>query len=90
MSAVSSHVRRWMLLCLLVVVLAAAQVGLAHQRLQVAGQYNQLQRDVRQVDAEINRLNIELSMLTRPERLRTVAIQQLGMHPPSAMQVVKP
>jgi len=71
-------------------VLATAQVALAHQRLETAGQYNQLQRDVRQVEDEINRLNIELTMLTRPEQLRTVALEQLGMRPPTAMQVINP
>lgn len=90
MSAAQKLVRPWLMLCLALTVLATAQVGLAHQRLGMAGQYNQLQRDVRQAEDEINRLNIELTMLTRPENLRTVALKQLGMRPPTAMQVVNP
>jgi len=89
LSAVQKFVRPWLLSCLALVVLATAQVALAHQRLDTAGQVNRLQRDVRQIEDEINRLNIELTMLTRPEQLRTVALEQLGMRPPTAMQVIK-
>ncbi len=90
MSATHRSVRPWLLICLTVAVLAAAQVALAHQRLDTAAEYNRLQRDVRQTGDEINRMNIELAMLTRPERLRTVALEELGMRPPTAMQVVNP
>jgi len=90
MSATHRSVRPWLLVCLAVAVLAAAQVALAHQRLGTAAEYNRLQRVVRQTGAEINRMNIELAMLTRPERLRTVALEELGMRPPTAMQVVNP
>jgi len=83
-------VRPWLVLCLAVVLLATAQVAVAHQRLETAGEYNRLQRDVRQAGDEINRLNIELAMLTRPDRLRTVALKELGMRPPTAAQVVIP
>jgi len=90
MTAKSRSVRPWLLLCLAVALLATAKVAVAHQRLDTAVEYNQLQRDVRQMGDEINRMNIELAMLTRPERLRTVALEQLGMRPPTAMQVVNP
>jgi len=90
MSALSFSVRPWLLLCLAVVLLATAQVALAHQRLTVAADSNRLQREVRQAGDEINRLNIELAMLTRPERLRAVALDELGMRPPTAAQVVNP
>lgn len=90
MSAAPRLVRPWLLLCLVVVLLATAQVSLAHQRLSVAAEFNNLQRDVRQAGDEINRLNIELAMLTRPERLREVALDELGMRPPTAAQVVNP
>ena len=90
MSAGCRPVRPWLLLCLAVAVLATAQVALAHQRLETVGQYNKLQRDVRQAGDEINRLNIELAMLTRPDRLRSIALDELGMRPPTAAQVVNP
>lgn len=90
MSAAQRLVRPWLLLCLAAAVLATAQVAVAHQRLDTAAEYNRLQRDVRQISDEINRMNIELAMLTRPERLRTVALEELGMRPPTAKQVVNP
>lgn len=80
----------WFAIGIAVLVLAAAQLALANQRLQTASQYNRLQRDVRQAGDDISRLKIELSMLSRPERLRAVALDQLGMHPPTAAQVVHP
>jgi len=90
MSVARHAVRPWLLLSLAVVLLATAQVAVAHQRLETAGQYNRLQREVRQAGDEINRLNIELSMLTRPDHLRSVALEKLGMRPPTAAQVVNP
>lgn len=90
MIAANYAVRPWLLLCLAVVLLATAQVALAHQRLAVAADSNRLQHEVRQVGDEVNRLNIELAMLTRPERLRAVALDELGMRPPTAAQVVNP
>ncbi|HCS13922.1 MAG: cell division protein FtsL [Zetaproteobacteria bacterium CG06_land_8_20_14_3_00_59_53] len=90
MTAAPRLVRPWLLLCLAVVMLATAQVAVAHQRLTVAGEANLLQRAVQQAGDEVNRLNIELAMLTRPERLRELAINELGMRPPTAAQVVNP
>jgi len=82
------RVRPWFVLALLVSVLACIQVGVAHERLQVVAEQSLLQRDVRQVEDEISRMNIELATLMRPDRLRKVAVEKLGMRPPSAMQVV--
>jgi cell division protein FtsL len=90
MSGALHRMGPWLLMGLAVLALATAQVALANQRLQTAAQYNQLQRDVRQAGDEVSRLKIELAMLTRPERLRAVALGQLGMHPPTAAQVVNP
>lgn len=78
----------WALMGIAVLAMATAQVALANQRLQIAARYNQLQRDMRHAGDQISRLKIELAMLTRPERLRAVALDQLGMHPPTAAQVV--
>ncbi len=82
------RVRPWLLVMLLATVLATVQVGMAHQRLQIVAEHSVLQRDVRQLEDEISRMNIELATLTRPDRLRRVAVNELGMRPPAAMQVV--
>jgi len=90
MNAVSHPLRPWMLIGLGVVLLATAQVALAHRRLDTVGHINLLQHDIRQAGDDISRLQIELSMLTRPERLRHIALDKLGMRPPTAAQVVNP
>ncbi|MDQ6987677.1 MAG: cell division protein FtsL [Mariprofundaceae bacterium] len=88
MNTSTRRVRPWLLVVLVASVLAIMQVGIAHQRLQVVAQQSVLQRDVRQLEDEISRMNIELATLTRPDRLRRVAANELGMRPPAAMQVV--
>jgi len=84
------RIRPWLLLALLLVVLASAQVAVAHQRLETVARHNALQREATRLGDEISRMNIELAMLTRPERLRSVAVGQLGMQAPKPMQVVSP
>jgi len=84
-------VRVCLLLLLLVSgLLAAGQVGMAHRRLVLAGQQTAAQREVRQLHAEISRLTLELATISRPERLRRIAISKLGMRPPTPMQVIRP
>jgi len=88
MKAAPRRVRPLLVVALLVSVLACMQIGVAHERLQVVARQSVLQRDVRQLEDEISRMNIELATLTRPDRLRRVAVEKLGMRPPSALQVV--
>ncbi len=83
-------VRRWLMLLLLPGLLAAAQVGMAHKRLELARQHDAVHREVRSLHAEISRLTLELATLSRPERLRRLAIAELGMRPPTPMQVIRP
>jgi len=83
-------VRRWLVLLLLPGLLAAAQVGMAHKRLELARQHDAVQREVRSLHAEISRLTLELATLSRPERLRRLAVAELGMRPPTPMQVIRP
>jgi cell division protein FtsL len=72
-----------------IVVLAAAEVWLAHARYEVSRQ-TERGLDERQIlSADLNRLNLELASITRPDRLRSEA-KKLGMAPPSPMQVVRP
>jgi len=79
------------LACLLVSgLLAAAQIWMAHQRLELAGRHAVIQREARALHADINRLTLEFATLIRPERLRRLAVSELGMHSPSPMQVIHP
>jgi len=81
---------RWLGLLLVPGLLAAAQVGMTHQRLELARQHAAVQQEVRSVHAEISRLTLELATLSRPERLRRLAVSKLGMRPPTPMQVIRP
>jgi len=83
-------VRTWLALLLLPGLLAAAQVGLAHKRLELARQHTAVQNEARSLHAEISRLTLELATLSRPEKLRRVAVSELGMRPPTPMQVIRP
>jgi len=88
MKTAPRRMRPLLVIALLLSVLACMQIGVAHERLQVVAQQSVLQRDVGQIEDEISRMNIELATLTRPDRLRRVAVEKLGMRPPSALQVV--
>jgi len=70
--------------------MAAAQINLAHQRNGLSQQLSLTQNEAQSLRAELNRLNLEMASLTRPERLRALASSQLGMVPPSSGQVVRP
>jgi len=83
-------VHKWLMLLLLPGLLAAAQVGMAHKRLELARQHDTVQHEVRSLHAEISRLTLELATLSRPERLRRLAVAELGMRPPTPMQVIRP
>jgi len=80
----------WLGLLLVPGLLAAAQVGMAHQRLELARQHAAIQQEIRSAHAEISRLTLELATLSRPERLRRLAVSKLGMRPPTPMQVIRP
>jgi len=83
-------VRTWLALLLLPGLLAAAQVGLAHKRLELARQHTAVKNEARSLHAEISRLTLELATLSRPEKLRRVAVSDLGMRPPTPIQVIRP
>jgi len=80
----------WQLLLLVSGLLAAIQVGMAHNRLELARQHAVTQHEVRSLHAEISRLTLEFATLTRPGRLRRLAVSELGMHSPAPMQVIHP
>ncbi|RMD65743.1 MAG: cell division protein FtsL [Planctomycetota bacterium] len=79
----------WIVL-LLVGAMAALQVGLARQRLMVAGERAEAERQARALRAELGKLRLEWATLTRPERVRRLAVSKLGMRPPAPAQVVRP
>ena len=70
--------------------LAAAQLWVSHLRVDVAQQLVKLaqERDVLQQD--VQGLKLELASLMRPDTLRRLAREKMGMRPPAPMQVVKP
>ncbi len=84
-------IRMWLVLLLLSLgLLAAMQVEIAHKRLGLARQHTDVQREVQSLHTEIGRLTLEFATLIRPERLRRLAISELGMRPPTPMQVIHP
>ena len=70
--------------------LAISQVWLSHLRYEGAKDFQKLTAEKQQIAGETTRLNLEIANITRPERLRQVAIAKLGMQPPGPMQVVRP
>jgi len=75
---------------LLAGLMAALQVGLARQRLTLAGERADAERQARALRAELGKLRLEWATLTRPERVRRLAVSKLGMRPPLPAQVVRP
>ncbi len=84
--------RRWVfpVWVLTVCVLAAAQVWLPYQRGMVAQETTQLKKERILVQQDVQNLKLELASLMRPDTLRRLAHQKLGMHAPTAMQVLNP
>lgn len=72
-----------------IVVMASAQVGLAHQRYTLNQEAGELQKHYEHLQADVNKLSLELASMSRPERLRQLA-KSRGMGPPLPMQVVHP
>ncbi len=83
-------IRMWPLLLLLTCFLAAMQIGMTHKRLELARQHTAVQREVHSLHGEISQLALEFATLTRPERLRRLAVERLGMRAPTPMQVIYP
>lgn len=75
---------------LALVTLAGTQVWLSHLRYEQSVESNRVQKEKQALLEEQQRLRLELSNLTRPERLRKIAQNELGMRPPAPMQVIRP
>jgi len=86
----SGRMRWWAAMLALAGVMAAMQVGLARERLALAGKKAAALREARQLRADLGKLRLEWATLTRPERVRRLAVSKLGMRPPLPGQVVRP
>jgi len=78
------------LLITVICVLAASQVWLSHVRVGAAQTLTELKQDRLRVQQNVQNLKLELVSLMRPDTLRRLAREKLGMHAPTSMQVVKP
>jgi len=78
------------LLVLVVCTLAAGQVWLSHLRVDVAQKVSQLKHERNAIKQDVQNLKLELASLVRPDTLRRLAREKMGMHAPTPMQVVKP
>ncbi len=73
-----------------VCVLAASQLWLSHLRVDVAQQLEKLTQERDALQQDVQGLKLELASLMRPDTLRRLAREKMGMRPPTPMQVVKP
>ncbi len=74
----------------LIALSAACQVALSHERYELTKEMTSVQHEKKDLMAAMNRLSLELASLARPERIRKLAKSQLGMAPPTPMQVIQP
>lgn len=72
------------------ITMAAGQVWIAHLRNNLAADIQARQQQQAQLRQEVQRLQIELASMTRPERLRAIARDRFGMRPPLPAQVIQP
>lgn len=85
-----AHKLFWLLPALAIALLAVGQVWLSHLRYETSQASQKLQEEKKSVAADVTQLGLEVASLTRPERLRRIANDKLGMQPPHPMQVVRP
>ncbi len=70
--------------------LALAQVWLGYLRVEIARQRHTIQVDIQAEHKKTDKLSLEYANLTRPERLRKLAHEQLGMNAPRPDQLIQP
>lgn len=78
------------LLVLSICVLAAGQVWISHLRVGMAQDVTKAKQEKGIAKQEVQSLKLELASLMRPDTLRRLAHEELGMHAPKPMQVVRP
>ena len=80
----------WLIVPIAFGLLAATKVWLSYLRYDLSIETQQLVAEKQAIGMESTKLRIEIASLTRPERLRQMAVSELGMAPPSPAQVVHP
>lgn len=80
----------WLLLPLMAGALAGGQIWLSHLRYEMSLEVQQFTTQKEMLKMQSSKLRLEIASLTRPERLRKLAQQKLGMGPPRPMQVIRP
>lgn len=78
------------LMALVVCTLAAGQVYLSHARVGVSQQVAMAKATQTLMHQEVQNLKLEVASITRPDALRRLAREKLGMFSPTPMQVVQP
>lgn len=82
--------QRSLLFLICVAVLATAQVGLSFMRNTLASNIQKQEQQKRKIYVDITQLKLELASLKRPERLRSLAQEHLGMRSPMPHQIIQP
>jgi len=77
------------LIFVLLVAVSLAQVWVAFLRVDLARQRHDIQLDIQTENKKIDKLSLEYASLTRPERLRKLAHEQLGMQAPTPEQLIR-
>jgi len=77
------------LVCVLLMGLDLAEIWLAYLRVDMARQRHDIQVMIQTEEKKIDKLSLEYANLTRPERLRKLAHEQLGMHAPRPDQLIQ-
>ena len=73
---------------LLLALLAGAQVWVSHARYDLSRHSRALMAQLSDLRYRVHQLQLERASLIRPERLRTIARDRLGMVPPKPGQVI--
>ena len=85
-----SWIKPWLVVPIVLGLLAATKVWLSYLRYDLSIEMQQLAEEKKAISMESTKLRIEIASLTRPERLRQMAVTELGMAPPGPAQVVHP
>jgi cell division protein FtsL len=83
-------IKPWLMLPVAVGMLSATHIWMSYMRNDISQQMQRLTAEKKSVDMEVSKLRLEIASLTRPERLRRLAADKLGMAAPRAMQVIRP
>jgi len=68
---------------------AMSLVWLAHLRVENARERADVRAEMELIQKNIAKLSLEYGNMTRPERLRRLAHQKLGMNAPTPSQVIR-